>query len=185
MKLKIDREADALYLTLADGVVAETEEVAPGVIIDFDEHGDALGIEVLSLSHRAGHADDGELGVETVSSSPMIAEAQEGYSAALAKPLPIDQEAIAAFCNRWRVTELALFGSAARGELRPESDVDLLVSFQPDAPHTFFDMHAMQEELEAMFGRKVDLLERDTIERSRNTLRRENILSHVEVLHAA
>ena len=185
MKLKIDREADALYLTLADGTVAETEEVAPGVMIDFDEHGDALGIEVISLSHRAGPADDGDLEVETVSAPPMIAEADAGYSAVLSKPLPIDQEAIAAFCKKWKVTELALFGSAARGELRPESDVDLLISFQPEAHYTFFDMHAMQEELEAMFGRKVDLLERDTIEHSRNTLRRDNILSHVEVLHAA
>ncbi|MFI0608670.1 MAG: nucleotidyltransferase domain-containing protein [Anaerolineae bacterium] len=185
MKLKIDREADALYLTLADGTVAETEEVAPGVMIDFDEHGDALGIEVISLSHRAGPADDGDLEVETVSAPPMIAEADAGYSAVLAKPLPIDQEAIAAFCKKWKVTELALFGSAARGELRPESDVDLLISFQPEVHHTFFDMYVMQEELEAMFGRKVDLLERDTIEHSRNTLRRDNILSHVEVLHAA
>jgi predicted nucleotidyltransferase/uncharacterized protein YuzE len=185
MKLKIDREADALYLTLADGTVAATEEVAPGVIIDFDKQGDALGIEVLSLSHRAGQADVGELEVETVSSPPMIPETGGDYSAVLAKPLPIDQEAVAAFCKRWMVTELALFGSAARGELRPDSDVDLLISFQPSAHHTFFDMYVMQEELETMFGRKVDLLERDTIEHSRNTLRRDSILSHVEVLHAA
>ncbi len=185
MKLKIDHEADALYLTIADGTVADTEEVAPGVMIDFDANGGALGIEVIALSHRAGEASVSDLEVETFPHPPRIAESDGSYWAVRKEPLQVDQEAISVFCKRWSVTELALFGSAARHELRPESDVDLLISFQPEAHHTFVDMDLMQEELETMFGRKVDLLERDTVERSRNTIRRDSILSHVEVLHAA
>ena len=57
MKLKIDREADALYLSLGDGPAAESEEVVPGIIVDYDEQGRAVGIEMLHLSKRAAGAD--------------------------------------------------------------------------------------------------------------------------------
>ena len=66
MKLKVDREADALYLTLRDGPAAETEEVAPGLIVDFDEKGQAVGIEMLHLSKRATGADIQRLLFESV-----------------------------------------------------------------------------------------------------------------------
>lgn len=52
MKLHVDVIADALYLTLTDAKIVETGEVCPGVILDFDEHGDVIGIEVLGLSVR-------------------------------------------------------------------------------------------------------------------------------------
>jgi uncharacterized protein YuzE len=57
MKLKIDHQADALYLTLGDSPAFESEEVSPGIIIDFDESGRAVGIEMLHLSKRATDSD--------------------------------------------------------------------------------------------------------------------------------
>ena len=66
MKLKVDREADALYLTLRDGPASETEEVAPGIIVDYDEKGQAVGIEMLHLSRRAPGADIQRLLFESV-----------------------------------------------------------------------------------------------------------------------
>jgi len=66
MKLKVDREADALYLTLRDGPASDTEEVAPGIIVDYDEQGQAVGIEMLHLSSRAPGADVQRLLFESV-----------------------------------------------------------------------------------------------------------------------
>ena len=66
MKLKVDREADALYFTLRDGPASETEEVAPGIIVDYDEKGQAVGIEMLHLSKRAPGADIQRLLFESV-----------------------------------------------------------------------------------------------------------------------
>ena len=95
------------------------------------------------------------------------------------------REDIPAFCERWQVTRLAVFGSALRGDFGPESDVDLLVSFEDGARHTLFDMVRMEEELKAIFGREVDLVERAGVEQSRNHLRREAILQSTETIYAA
>jgi len=96
--------------------------------------------------------------------------------------IAIPQEEIADFCRRWKVTEFALFGSALRGDFRPDSDVDVLVSFAPDAHWSLFDLVKMQEELEAIFGRKVDLVKRAAVERSENYIRRKSILNNVEIV---
>ena len=88
--------------------------------------------------------------------------------------------AIEAFCTRWWVRELALFGSAVRGELRPDSDLDVLISFDEDAPWSLWDLIAMQDELTELFGRKVDLVEREAL---RNPYRRECILSTRKVIY--
>jgi uncharacterized protein YuzE len=66
MKLKIDREADALYLTLDESAAVESEEVSPGIIVDYDDKGQVVGIEVLHLSRRAPNLDMGRLLFETV-----------------------------------------------------------------------------------------------------------------------
>jgi predicted nucleotidyltransferase len=92
---------------------------------------------------------------------------------------------IADFCRRWKVTELALFGSVLRGDFGPDSDVDVLVSFAPDAHWSLFDLVTMQDELRAIFGREVDLLQRVAVERSENYIRRKSILSNLEVIYAA
>lgn len=94
----------------------------------------------------------------------------------------VPKDKIKAFCQRWRVTEFALFGSVARGEVRPESDVDVLVTFAPDAGWSLFDLVEMQEELEVMFGREVHLVERGGL---RNPFRRHEILRSMEVVYAA
>jgi len=89
------------------------------------------------------------------------------------------------FCQRWRITELALFGSALREDFDDESDIDVLVSFAPGARWSLFDLVTMQNELETLFRRPVDLVERLAIERSENYIRRKSILSNVEILYAA
>lgn len=96
--------------------------------------------------------------------------------------LPSDE--LAAFCERWQITELALFGSVLRDDFGPESDVDVLVSFEPRVPHTLLDIVRMQEELSGMLGRKVDLIERTAVEQSRNYIRRNAILRSAETIHA-
>lgn len=97
----------------------------------------------------------------------------------------LDMEKLTGFCQRWGVSELALFGSVLRDDFRPDSDVDVLVSFSPDARRDLFDLVDMQDELAAIFGREVDLVCREGIERSYNYIRRKAILESAEVLYAA
>jgi hypothetical protein len=99
----------------------------------------------------------------------------------MAARVAIDQEQIAELCRKWQVTELALFGSVLRDDFGPESDVDVLVTFAPEAPWSLFDLVDMVDELEAMLGRKVDLVESAGL---RNPIRRRAILSSREVIHA-
>ena len=98
--------------------------------------------------------------------------------------IAIPPEKIAAFCKRWRVAELALFGSVLRDDFGPESDVDVLVRFEPQARHTLLDMARMQAELSRILGREVDLIERTAIEQSRNYIRRAAILRSAETVYA-
>ncbi len=97
----------------------------------------------------------------------------------------IPSDRIAVFCERWQVTELALFGSVLRDDFGPGSDVDVLVAFSEDARHSLFDLVRMEEELKNIFGREVDLVERVGVERSRNYLRRRAILESAETIYAA
>jgi len=93
-------------------------------------------------------------------------------------------EVLTEFCQRWEIQELAFFGSVLREDFRPDSDVDILVSFLPESRWTLFDHVQMQEELEVIFGRKVDLVSRRAIERSHNRFRRASILNSAEVVYA-
>ena len=97
----------------------------------------------------------------------------------------IPNEALRDFCRRWKIAELALFGSVLRDDFGPDSDIDVLVRFYPDAGHTLFDLVTMQDEITALFGRKVDLITRNAVENSRNYLRRDLILNSAEVIYAA
>ena len=99
--------------------------------------------------------------------------------------LRVSQVEIADFCERWRVAELALFGSAVRDDFGPESDIDVLVSFDAQARPTLFDIVRMQDELGRVFGRKVDLVTRAAVEASRNYIRRKAILGSAQVIYAA
>lgn len=100
-------------------------------------------------------------------------------------PIQIDHARLADFCRRWKVAQLSLFGSVLRDDFRPDSDVDVLVTFSPSARPTLFDLVSMQVELEALFGRPVDLAERESVERSANDIRRSAILNSGRVLYAA
>jgi len=84
---------------------------------------------------------------------------------------------IAEFCRRWRIRELAVFGSFLRDEFRPESDLDFLYTFADDVRWTLFDLDKMDGELAAIIGRDVDLVCRSAVEQSRNYIRRRHILS--------
>lgn len=99
--------------------------------------------------------------------------------------IEIPHERLASFCHHWDVSELAFFGSVLRPDFGPRSDIDLLVQFLPEARPTLMDIARMQKELSQIFGRPVDLLERRTIERSRDFIRKASILGTCEVSYAA
>ena len=90
-----------------------------------------------------------------------------------------------ALCQRRGISELAVFGSALREDFRPESDVDVLVTFEPGVQHRLTDVVALEEELERLFGRKVDIVTRSSVERSRNYIFRRHVLSTVQPLYVA
>ena len=94
--------------------------------------------------------------------------------------LPHDK--IAALCGKWRITEFALFGSVLRDDFGPESDVDVLLTFEPDAPWSLWDIVDLQDELKVLFGREVDIVEKKAI---RNPYRKREILRTHEVVYAA
>ena len=94
----------------------------------------------------------------------------------------LDQAKIAEFCRKWRVKELSIFGSALGEDFRPDSDVDVLVELLPDHGLSLYDWVDMIEELEAIFGRKVDLVAKGGL---KNPFRRREILRTAEVLYAA
>jgi len=94
-------------------------------------------------------------------------------------------EEVKDFCLRWKIRELALFGSVLREDFRPDSDVDFLVTFEEDAHWSLFDKIDMQDELKEILGREVDLVERLAVERSENYIRRRHILQSLEPLYVA
>lgn len=99
--------------------------------------------------------------------------------------IQIPSERLSDFCRRWKIAELALFGSALRTDFRPESDLDMLVTFEAGAGWSLLDHVRMQDELAHLFGRNVDLVSRKGIERSRNYIRRKAILESTEVIYGA
>jgi uncharacterized protein len=98
-----------------------------------------------------------------------------------AAPLYIPMERLAHICLRYQVRDLALFGSMLQPSHTSESDVDLLVSFQPGARITFTTLARMQRELEALLGRKVDLVPKDGLK----PVIRDHVLATARVLYAA
>ncbi len=99
--------------------------------------------------------------------------------------IPVPYQQIEAFCRKWRVSEFSIFGSATGTEFRPDSDIDVLVSFEPEAHRTLFDLVNMEEELKRLFGRPVDLVLRKSVERSDNWIRRNSILRSAQQIYVA
>ncbi len=98
--------------------------------------------------------------------------------------LSLPYEQIAEFCRKWNVSEFALFGSVLRDDFRPDSDVDVLLTWADDARISLFDYGPMKDELEAIFGRRVDLVSREGIQQSRNWIRKKEILGSARVIYA-
>ncbi len=96
--------------------------------------------------------------------------------------LSLPTDAIHQFCRRWKIRELALFGSALRTDFRPDSDVDVLVTFDDNAEWGLLAHIQMQQELAALLHRPVDLISRRALERSPNWVRREAILNTAQVI---
>src|SRR5437870_5196185 len=95
-------------------------------------------------------------------------------------PITFDHDKLADFCRRWKVSELAAFGSVLREDFRADSDIDMIVGFSPDADWSLLEHIAMQDELTAILGRRVDLVTRRAVERSRNWIRRKAILETLQ-----
>ena len=98
--------------------------------------------------------------------------------------LPIPKREIAAFCKRWKVVELSLFGSAVRSDFSPDSDIDTLISFSSQSEWSLFDHIQMKQELKELFGRDVDLITQRALEQSHNELLRAEILESAQVVYA-
>ena len=99
--------------------------------------------------------------------------------------IEIPKEKIVEFCQKWKIREFAFFGSVLRADFRPDSDIDVLVTFDENAHHSLFDLVDMQDELKEIFGREVDLVSKRGIESSRNYIRKNAILSSAEAIYAA
>lgn len=96
--------------------------------------------------------------------------------------LEFDPSKLEEFCQRWKIEELYLFGSALRDDFGPDSDLDFLVRFQERAPWDLLHIIEMQQELERWFGRPVDLVESEQLE---NPIRKKRILDTRQILYAA
>jgi predicted nucleotidyltransferase len=99
--------------------------------------------------------------------------------------LDLPKEQITAFCRAWKVREFSVFGSALRDDYGPDGDIDVLVAFLPDAQWSLLDHAQMQLELEAILGRKVDLVSRRSVKHSYNPIRRQAILDSAESVYVA
>jgi uncharacterized protein len=95
--------------------------------------------------------------------------------------IAIPEQQLAELCRRYHVRELALFGSVLRDDFGPDSDVDVLVEFEPGAPVGFLEMAALQEELEALVGRPVDIVSKPGL----HPRMRAAVLDAATVLYAA
>ena len=94
--------------------------------------------------------------------------------------VPLD--AIESFCRRWQIREMSLFGSVLRDDFRPESDVDILVTFEPEAHWSLWDFIDLRDELSRLFQREVDVVSERGL---RNPFRRHEILGSRQVVYAA
>ena len=102
----------------------------------------------------------------------------------IAHGIDLDTPVLRDFCRKWKIRELCVFGSILREDFRPDSDVDFLADFDDAAEWDMFDHMDMEEELAAIVGRRVDIVSRPAVERSRNRFRKKHILSTAETVIA-
>ena len=94
--------------------------------------------------------------------------------------IPATSQQIAEFCDRWQITEFALFGSVLRDDFRPDSDIDVLVTFSSESRWSLFDWVDMKDELESLFQRQVDITDKEGL---KNPYRRQEILHTQQVVY--
>ncbi len=99
--------------------------------------------------------------------------------------LGIAEDRIADFCGRWKITEFSLFGSVLRDDFRPDSDIDVLVTFAANVEWSLLDHVQMERELESLLGRGVDVVTRRAVDQSENWIRRREILTTVQTVYVA
>ena len=100
----------------------------------------------------------------------------------LLERLGVGAPELSTFCRKWRIVEMALFGSLLRDEFGPESDVDVLVTFEADAPWDLWDFATLENDLGRLFGRRTDVVEMSAL---RNPFFRDEVLRTREVVYAA
>ena len=89
------------------------------------------------------------------------------------------------FCRRWQIIELSFFGSVLRDDFNPDSDLDVLVAFAPEANWSLLDHIQMEHELSGLLNRKIDLYTKRAVEQSHNWVRRREILETAEVVYGS
>ncbi|MCG9887293.1 MAG: nucleotidyltransferase family protein [Cyanobacteria bacterium] len=105
----------------------------------------------------------------------------------LTQPLKIQipQQELTEFCQTWKIQELSFFGSVLREDFRPDSDIDILVSFEEDSAWGLLELVRMRRQLKELLGREIDLLTKKSIEQSHNWIRRQEILGTAQVIYVA
>jgi predicted nucleotidyltransferase len=99
--------------------------------------------------------------------------------------IQIPETKIEEFCRKYRIRELQLFGSVLREDFRPDSDVDVLITFRENNRYSLFDLERIQQELIIIMGRNVDLVEKRSVEMSENYIRRDRILQSTVPIYVA
>lgn len=97
----------------------------------------------------------------------------------------VSVEDLGALCLKWQISRLALFGSALSGHPGPDSDIELLVEFEPGEQWSLLDLVRAEAEFADLFGRRVDLVDKRSLERSSNWIRRGAILGTAVEIYAA
>lgn len=99
--------------------------------------------------------------------------------------IQLPQQALAAFCQKWKIKEMSFFGSVLREDFRPDSDIDIIVSFEDTSTWGILELVRMKRELKTLLGREVDLMTKKSIEQSHNWIRRQEILGTAQVVYVA
>jgi len=141
-------------------------------------------IEPIPCGEREWASGDGRPILEIARREGVVIE-PERRSPETRVRVPIPHERIQAFCRQHQIRRLALFGSVLREDFRPTSDIDVLVDFEEGRGPGLFELMGIQDELSGILGRRVDLVEREAVERSENYIRRRHILSTAETVYVA
>jgi predicted nucleotidyltransferase len=118
---------------------------------------------------------------------PLKLKFLQAFIIILAMDLKIElpQPVLTEFCQKWKIKEMSFFGSVLRQDFRPDSDIDILVSFEDDSTWGLLELARMRNELKTLLGRKVDFLTRKSIEQSHNWIRRQEILETAQSIYVA